>query len=232
MATGAEGLLNRIIAMSLLKGGLCAVVAAKAKGRFRLHQKFFQIRAVGGVAGGAALLPDLMKHLLLVALFLVALKTRLIPFCFQQSAELRGVRIMALNAFPSLQGGMDIGLVHPDLVFAVARVADFISFFLEDQFRHQTMPEMAILAFFLFDRGMDSLHPHVLVSKFLVTVEATLADKLLPRRRSATERPFLLCRHVTVCKDEAHQQKYSEEDGFISLVKPWHDVSFACTFDP
>ena len=91
---------------------------------------------MGEVAGRTALLPHLMSDLLFIILFLVTLKTSFIPFCIQQTTELGGMRVMALNAFTSLQGGMDTGFVHPDLIFTVAGIADLIPFFLQNQFRY------------------------------------------------------------------------------------------------
>jgi hypothetical protein len=146
---------------------------------------------MGEVAGGTALLSRFMNDLLFVILFFVTLEASLIPFCLQQMTELGGMRVMALTAFTSLQSGMDIGFIHPDLISTVARIADFISFFLQNQFRYQTMSEMTILTLFLFHREVDIFHHEIFVSKFLVAVEAVFAYKPFSSRRSAPQRPFL-----------------------------------------
>ncbi len=120
--------------MRLFKRSLGAVMAAQTKRSPRLHQKVFLVGTVREVASGTALWPHFMNDLLFVILFFVALKASLIPFRFQQMAELRGMRVMASRAFPPLQSGMDIRFVHPYLVFAVAGIADFVSFLLQNQF--------------------------------------------------------------------------------------------------
>ena len=163
--------------MRLFEGSFSAVMAAKTKRSFSLHQEFFLVRTVGEVAGGTALLPYLMNDLLFIILFLVTLKTSFIPFCFQQVAELGGMRVMVLDAFPSLQSGMDTGFIHPDLIFTVAGIADLIPLLLHQEFRNHSVPEMTALTFLFLDDGMDTLHPEVLVSKFLVAIEAILARK-------------------------------------------------------
>jgi hypothetical protein len=75
-----------------------------------------------------------MGHLLVVILLLMTLIAGLIPLCLQQVTELGGMGIMALHAPSSLERGMNAGLIHPYLIFTVAGVADFIPFFLQNQF--------------------------------------------------------------------------------------------------
>ena len=185
--------------MGFLKMSLGAVMAAKAEWSLSLYQKVFLVRTVGKVASGAPfLLEDLMYNFLFEIFLLMALITDFIAFCLQQVFRLGGMGIMTLNAFSPLQHGMNIRLVHPYFIFTVAGIADLISFFLKNQFRYQTVPEMAIFALLLFDRSMYILHCHIFVGKFLVAVEAVFAYKLLSRGWSTTECPFLLRSNISV----------------------------------
>jgi hypothetical protein len=56
---------------------------------------------------------------------------------------------------------MDIRFVHPDLIFTVAGIADFIPFFLEQKFWNQPMPQMALFTFRLLHGRMDLFHREV-----------------------------------------------------------------------
>jgi hypothetical protein len=135
------------------------------------------------------------------------------------------MRVVALNAFFFLQGRMHIGLVQPDLLFAVAWIANFISLFLQEHLGDQTMPKVALLTFFLLDDRVDILHPHVLIRKLFVAIEAILAGKFLPGSPGAPQRPFFcrLCEGVQQNRD--CKKKYPYEDGFMSEFEPWHDFS-------
>ena len=110
MATRTGSLVHRIIAMGLFKGGFAAVMATEAKGSLRLNQEVFLVRTVGRVASCTTFLPHFMEYFLFIILFLMALIASFVTLCFQQVAGLRGMGIMALNAFPSLQGRMDTRL--------------------------------------------------------------------------------------------------------------------------
>jgi hypothetical protein len=84
------------------------------------------------MAGCTTFLPHFMDYLLFIILLFVTLKASFIPLCSQQVTVRGGMGIMALNASSFLQGGVDIRFIHPYLIFTVAGVADFISFFLKD----------------------------------------------------------------------------------------------------
>jgi hypothetical protein len=212
----ASGSVHGITAVGLFERSFGAIMAVEAKGRLGLDKEVLLVGTVCEVAGRATFLPHLMNDLLFKIPFFVTLKTGCVPFRLQQVVELGSVRIMALSAFPSPQGRMHIRFVHPDLFFAVAGIADFIPFFFQDQFGYETVPEMAVLAFLLFDGGMDVFHPHILLSKFLMAVEAPLAYKPSSSRRRPPQRPFLRRFGAGVQKDHSYEKKDSQNNGFMS----------------
>lgn len=215
VAARTRRLAHGIVAMRLFEGCFGAVMAAKAEGRLSLHQEVFLVRTVSEMARGATLWPDLMNDLFSKALFFVTLETSFIPFRLQQVAELGSVGVMALNAFPPGQGRMHAGFIHPYLLFAVAGIADFISFLFQDQFGYETVAEMTILAFFLLDGGMDIFHYQIFVGKFFVAVETALADKPSSSRRRPSQRPFLWRFGAGVQKDRSCEKKDSQNNGFM-----------------
>jgi hypothetical protein len=81
--------------MSLFKGSLAAIMAAKAEGSFRLHQKVFLVRTMRSVARCATFCPYFMDNFLLIILLLMALKASFIPFCLQKVTPLGGMGIVA-----------------------------------------------------------------------------------------------------------------------------------------
>jgi hypothetical protein len=125
-------LIYRVVVVRLPESWLVAVMASKAKGSLGFYQKVFLIRTVREMAGCTTFFPHFVDYLFFIILLFVTLKASFIPLCFQQVTVWGGMGIMALNAFPSLQGGVDIRFIHPYLIFTVAWIADFISFFLED----------------------------------------------------------------------------------------------------
>jgi hypothetical protein len=131
MTNGAQGLVHRIITVSLFKRFLATVMTAETKRGLRFHQKVFLIRTMGSVAGGTALWPYLMDYFSLIILLVMTLIASFIPLCSQQMTKLGGMGVMTLNAFPSFQSGVNIRLIHPYLIFTVAGITDFIAFFLE-----------------------------------------------------------------------------------------------------
>lgn len=116
---------------------------------------------------------------------------------------------MALDAFSSLESGVDTGFIQPYLFFAVAGITDFISFFLQNQFRHETVPQVALLTFLFFHGEMNIFHSQVFFREFLMTAETILTDKPLPSRRRASQRPFLRCLRAGIQKDPEGNEKYS-----------------------
>ena len=133
-------------------------MTSNTKWRLRFHQKVLLIRTMGEMTGRTALLPHFMSYLLFIILLLVTLKASFVPFGLQKVTELGSMGVMTLTAFPSLQSSMDIRFIHPYLILTVAGIADFVAFFLEDELRNQSVPEMAILAFLVFDGCMDCFH--------------------------------------------------------------------------
>ena len=111
MTNGTQGLIYRIISVSLFKRFLAAVMTAETERGLRLHQKVFLVRTVGGVAGGATFWPYFVDHFLFIIFFFVALQASFIPFCFQQVTGLRSMGIVTLDAVSSFQSGMDTGLI-------------------------------------------------------------------------------------------------------------------------
>ena len=217
--------IDGVILVSLLKGRLVAVVATETKSRLRLHQKVFLVRAMGEMACRTPLCPNLVDDLLFVIALLVTLKTCLIPLCFQQVAVRGGMRVVALNTFFFLQGRMHIGLVQPDLFFAVAWVANFISLFLQKHLGDQTVPEVAVFTFLLLDDRVDILHPQILIRKLLVAIETILAGKFLPRSWGASQRPRCRSRGTGVQQNRDRKKEYPYKDDFMSEFEPWHDFS-------
>jgi hypothetical protein len=132
MTARTESLVHRIVAVSFFERGFGAVMAAKTKRSLNFYQKVFLVRTVREMAGCTTFFPHFVDYLLFIILLFVTLKASFIPLCFQQVTVWGGMGIMALNAFPSRQGGVDIRFIHPYLIFTVAGIADFISFFLKD----------------------------------------------------------------------------------------------------
>jgi hypothetical protein len=118
-----------------------------------------------------------MDHLLLIVFLLVALIARGIARCLEQVIRLGRVRVMTERTSSSLDGGVDIGLVQSDLFPAVTGIADLISFLLKDELGDQSMPQVALLTFLLFDRKVDVFQAKGLIRKFLVTVQAISGGK-------------------------------------------------------
>jgi hypothetical protein len=177
--------------VSLFERSFGAVMAAKAKGSLSSYQKAFLVRTMREMAGCTTLLPNFMGYLLLIIFPFVTLKASFVSLCFQQPIVLGGMRIMALNASSSLQGGVDIRFIHPYLIFTVAGIADVISFFFQNQLGHDAVPKMAVLALLVFDRSMNILHCHIFVGKLFVAVEAISAYKFLSCCRCTPQCPFL-----------------------------------------
>ena len=167
--------------MSLLERRFGAVVTAETESSLFFHQKIFFIRAVGKMAGPAALRGrDLVYHLFFVIFFLVALIAGFTPFLFEEATCLGRVRVVTGNAFPSLQHRMDIRFIHPQLVFGVAREADFVAIFLQQKLGHDPVPEVAIFTFAVLHAGVGGLHRQILIRKFLVAIQTISPGKPWP----------------------------------------------------
>jgi hypothetical protein len=134
-----------------------------------------------------------MGNLLFVILLLMTLIAGFIPFRFQQVTELGSVGIVALDALSSLERGMNARFIHPYLIFTMAGIADFISFFFQNQFRNETMAQMAIFALFLFNNTVGVFHPQIFFHKLFVTIEAIFLCKSLPRTSSTSQGSLPWC---------------------------------------
>ena len=177
MATRALRLIDRIVAVGLFERCLVTIMTPQAERSLTFHQKILLIRTVSKMAGGASFIPNFVGHFLFIILFLMTLITSLVAFCLHQVARLRGMGIMAESAIPFVQNSMDMRFIQPYLFFAMAGIADLIPLFLQEEFWNHPMPEVTVLAFLLFDNGVDTLHSEVLIRKFLVAVEAILPRK-------------------------------------------------------
>lgn len=164
--------------MCFFKGRLGVVMAGQTKRRLDFNKKVLDVRAVGPVTGRAAFcLFDFMNNLFLVILLFVTQITGLIAFCFHQVASLRSMGIMAEDAFASIYRCMNVGLIQSQFFSTVAGETDLVSFLLEQELRNHTMPQVAVLALSLLDHGVDILHAHVFVHKFLVAVKTFPSGK-------------------------------------------------------
>ena len=159
VAEGARGRFHRIAAVRLLERPFPGIVTGNTQRDRRLDQQVFFVGSVGEVARlASARGQDFVDGFLLVAFLLVALVAKLGTFRLQEVTRLGGVRVMARGAFPARQCGVNIGLVHPDFLLAVAGVADLVALFLEDQPRNDPVADMALLAFFLLGHGVHIFH--------------------------------------------------------------------------
>ena len=107
--------------------------------------------------------------------------------------ELGGVRVMAFCTSSPLEDGMDMRLIESYLFFAMARITNLIPFFLEESFWNQPMPQVAVLAFFLFDDWMHILHPKILIGKLLVAIQTLFLRKPPSRGCTPPQSPLLGC---------------------------------------
>ena len=149
----------------------------------------------------------------------MTLITALLPFRLQQMTGLGGVGIMAGRTFASLQGGMNIGLGQTYLLFGMAGITDLIAFFFQQKLWNQSMPEVAVLTFFLFDDRMDILHSQVLIGEFLVAIHTILLYKPFPCRCSPSQGPSL-CRLRT--GNEQDDKKEQSDKYFLSQMERMH----------
>src|SRR3990170_6165052 len=184
MTEGTGFRFYRIPPVRLLERCRPLVVTGKAERRFRPCQQIAFIRTVRNMARSAAPgLEGLMHYFFLIGPSRMALIADLVAFTRKQVGRLRRVRIMAEGALPRLERRMNARLVHPDLFFAVARVAEVVSFFFQDQFRDDPVPEVAVLAFLLLDHGMHVFHREVLALELGVAVETLFPGEFPLRQR-------------------------------------------------
>ena len=180
MTAGAGLAFNRITAVGFFERRAGLVMTSQAERRFGLGQQEALVRAVGDVAGLAALFAQYcMNNLLLEGLFFVAAVTDVISLRHQHGWRRRAVGVMALRTFARLERRMKIFSGQPDLGRAVAVQADLVAVFLEQQFGHSSVSEMTTLAFFLLDDRVKVFLRKILRFKFRVAIQAFLTGHFL-----------------------------------------------------
>jgi hypothetical protein len=121
-----------------------------------------------------------MYHFLFELRSRVALIAELAPFGLEQVIGLRRVGIMAERALSSsLQGCVNMCLVHPDLFFGMACVADLVPDILENELGDNAVAEVAILAFLFFYDRVHIFHRKVLLCKLGMAIKTVLPHKRL-----------------------------------------------------
>jgi hypothetical protein len=119
-----------------------------------------------------------VNHDLVELVLLMAAKADRVAGGTQQMGLIRGMRVMAVNAFPAFQGRMDAFFVHPDLLGFVAGHAELVAFFFQKQLGQYPVPQMAILAFLFFDDGVHIFLGKVFAFKIGMTIKALLSGEL------------------------------------------------------
>jgi hypothetical protein len=139
-------------------------MTSEAENGFPLYQKILLIGAMGEMAACAPLcLQDFMNPFLFIGFLLVTLIAGFIPFRFQETACLRGMGVVARDAFALLHRRMNIGFIQPALLFAVAGEAKIITFFFQEKFGHDSVAEMAVFALLFLDHGMHIFHSQIFI---------------------------------------------------------------------
>src|SRR5574341_1434562 len=186
VAPGARGgPLHGIRSVSLPERGLRRLVTGQTQGHRRLQQEVLLVGAVGRVAGEAALRRRGRVHdLPLVRFFLVAPVAGLAALGLHQVARRGAVRIVAVGAPAALEGRVDVLPVEPDLPPGMTLIAELVALLLHDGLGDQPVPQVARLALVCLHRGMEILHPEVLLGESLVAIEAVLLRELGFRRPS------------------------------------------------
>lgn len=153
-------------------------MAVEAQGRFRLGEQIVHIGSVGEVTCFAAIgLQDFMRYFLLVVLLLVALGADSRAFLLKQMGYRGRMGIMTIRAFPCPHSRVHFSLVQSHFFYGMARVAKIILGFLQEQLGNLAVPEMAVLAFFLFHHLVHIFHAEILVGKFFMAIQTLLLFK-------------------------------------------------------
>jgi hypothetical protein len=119
-----------------------------------------------------------MHHGLVELSALMAAKAQIVTGRVKQMGLIRGMRIVTIDAFPALQGGMNPFFVYPDLFSLMTSHAELIALFFEQQLGKHPMPQMAVLAFLFLDDGMYIGHGKVFGFKIGMAVQALFLGKL------------------------------------------------------
>ena len=183
MADQARFSFHRIVGVALLEGCVFTVVAAKAKGLFRLGQQVLLVRAMCAMTSLAPFFKQhLMHDLLLKKFLLVAAIADCVSFGQKHSRPLRTMSIVTLAASASLERRMDIGLGEADLVLGMAIKTNLVAILFQQKLRDAAVTNMTALALFLSDDRMQIFQGEILVRELGVTVRAFLGREFLRRR--------------------------------------------------
>ena len=148
----------------------------------------------------------------LEGIFFVAAVTNVIASRHQHGRGLRTMGVMALRTLARLQRRMNVLPVQTGLGRSVAFQADLVAVFLEQQLGHPSMPEVAVLTFFLLDDRKQILLRKILRFKFCVAVQTLLAGHFfcgMAVRSDPGEH---------TAKDQQHDQRNSPDPHFIECV--------------
>jgi hypothetical protein len=91
----------------------------------------------------------------------------------------------------------------------VAGVADFVTFFFQNQFWNKTVAQMAIFALFLFNNTVGVFHPRIFLHKLFVTIEAIFLCKSLSRSGSTSQGPLLWCLGTGIEQNPTEEYEHS-----------------------
>jgi hypothetical protein len=72
---------------------------------------------------------------------------------------------------------MDVLFVHPYLLQRMARMAEFVAFFLQEQLGHNAVAEVALFTLLVFHNSVDAFIP-IFFRELRMAVEALLPRKL------------------------------------------------------
>jgi len=96
--------------------------------------------------------------------------------------------IVTTDTFFSFQGGVHHRFVQSYLLFFVAGIAHLIPLLFKYKPWDYSVPEVALLAFFLLDNRVYTFHFEVFIGECLVTIQTILAHEPAPFRRGCAGR--------------------------------------------
>ena len=122
MAVGAIDGAHRIVVVGFLKRRLVGIMAGPAESGGRNSQQVGLIRTVRKVTPQAGFFFKRRVNYGLVELIaFMAAKTQIVSGRIEQMGLIRGMRVMAVNAFPAFQGCVGFLFIQPNLFGFVAR---------------------------------------------------------------------------------------------------------------
>jgi hypothetical protein len=170
--------------MCFFEGCRVTLVAGHTQGSIIGFQEICLVRAMGEVAGVAWLFSYyLVDYLFFIVFLLMAPVTKFTAFCPQKTARLGCMGIVTTDASFLFQGGVHHRFVESYLLFFVAGVAHLIPLLFKYLPWNDSVPEVAFLAFFLFDSRVYTCHFEVFIGECLVTIQAILAHEPASFRR-------------------------------------------------